>query len=395
MSTLNFNSHKFFVALPFGLIFLVNVLITQMKGFDYSGQLALSSGLAGMLTTILIFHCDIQILMKEKKVIPEMLSRGTFIILIMMIVFIFAINAFNLVHIYPYINSILALSAGAMAMSELLLSALLKVGEIKAWIFFRSLVPLSLIVLVGNEIPPQLSWLYSYVGPLMLTVLYLIYIKNPHIYLRTLPIKPLGINQSTFMLSATVTTLLTNLMVLFWLIVIDIKLGEFQAGIWINAYRIFALPYVFIGATFLPFFLSKTGDSIDEFHKSQLLLKFIYFLLMVFGVFSPILYFFGSKIFLLFSQQGYELDQYFVGMIILICFFQTVMQHFKHFFETVGKSLLFLFMLIFQLCVGYFIVLTISTESLNSIVEIILLITTFAFAIFSIMLFFILKIKNS
>ena len=68
MSTLNFNSHKFFVALPFGLIFLVNVLITQMKGFDYSGQLALSSGLAGMLTTILIFHCDIQILMKEKKV---------------------------------------------------------------------------------------------------------------------------------------------------------------------------------------------------------------------------------------------------------------------------------------------------------------------------------------
>ena len=197
------------------------------------------------------------------------------------------------------------------------------------------------------------------------------------------------------MLSATVTTLLTNLMVLFWLIVIDIKLGEFQAGIWINAYRIFALPYVFIGATFLPFFLSKTGDSIDEFNKSQLLLKFIYFLLMVFGVFSPILYFFGSKIFLLFSQQGYELDQYFVGMIILICFFQTVMQHFKHFFETVGKSLLFLFMLIFQLCVGYFIVLTISTESLNSIVEIILLITTFAFAIFSIMLFFILKIKNS
>ena len=116
---------------------------------------------------------------------------------------------------------------------------------------------------------------------------------------------------------------------------------------------------------------------------------------MVFGVFSPILYFFGNKIFLLFSQQGYELDQYFVGMIIFICFFQTVMQHLKYFFETLRKSLLFLFMLIFQLCVGYFIVMTISTESLNSIVEIILLITTFAFAIFFIMLFFILKIKNS
>ena len=36
--------------------------------------------------------------------------------------------------------------------------------------------------------------------------------------------------------------------------------------------------------------------------------------------------------------------------------------------------------------------MTIPTESLNSIVEIILLITIFAFAIFSIMLFFILKI---
>jgi len=395
MSILNLNSHKYFVALPFGLIFLVNILITQMKGFDYSGQLALSAGLAGMLTTILVFYGDIQILMKEKKVIPETLSRGTYITLLMMIVFIFVINAFNLVHIYPYINSILALSAGAMAMSELLLSALLKVEEIKAWIFFRSLVPLSLIVLVGNEISPQLSWLYSYVGPLMLTVLYLIYIKNPHIYFRKFPIKSLGINQSTFMLSATVTTWLANLMVLFWLIVIDVKLGEFQAGIWINAYRIFALPYVFIGATILPFLLSKTGDSIDEFHKSQLLLKFIYFLLMVFIVLSPILYFFGNKIFLLFSQQGYELDQHFVGMIIFICFFQTVMQQFKHFFETLQKNLLFLSMIIFQLCVGYLIVMTISTESLNSIVEIILLITTFAFAIFFIMLFFILKIKNS
>ena len=176
---------------------------------------------------------------------------------------------------------------------------------------------------------------------------------------------------------------------------IDVKLGEFQAGIWINAYRIFALPYVFIGATILPFLLSKTGDSIDEFHKSQLLLKFIYFLLMVFIVLSPILYFFGNKIFLLFSQQGYELDQYFVGMIIFICFFQTVMQQFKHFFETLQKNLLFLSMIIFQLCVGYLIVMTISTESLNSIVEIILLITIFAFAIFSIMLFFILKIKNA
>jgi hypothetical protein len=39
--------------------------------------------------------------------------------------------------------------------------------------------------------------------------------------------------------------------------------------------------------------------------------------------------------------------------------------------------------------------MTIPTESLNSIVEIILLITTFAFAIFAIMLFFILKIKNA
>ena len=71
------------------------------------------------------------------------------------------------------------------------------------------------------------------------------------------------------------------------------------------------------------------------------------------------------------------------------------MQQFKHFFETLQQSLLFLSMIIFQLCVGYFIVMTIPTESLNSIVEIILVITTFAFAIFAIMLFFILKIKNA
>ena len=73
----------------------------------------------------------------------------------------------------------------------------------------------------------------------------------------------------------------------------------------------------------------------------------------------------------------------------------NLIKQFKHFFETLRQSLLFLSMIIFQLCVGYFIVMTIPTESLNSIVEIILLITTFAFAIFSIMLFFILKIKNS
>ena len=57
-------SGKFIYLIPFGLIFLINLFITQIKGFEYAGQLAVFLASSSFLAIILGMRWDVSLLTK-------------------------------------------------------------------------------------------------------------------------------------------------------------------------------------------------------------------------------------------------------------------------------------------------------------------------------------------
>ena len=61
------------VIIPFGLIFIVNLIITQVNGFGYAGELAIFSAASSFLAILFSMQWDIEILIRDKD---KMLSRS-------------------------------------------------------------------------------------------------------------------------------------------------------------------------------------------------------------------------------------------------------------------------------------------------------------------------------
>ena len=92
------HSHKSLFIIPFGLIFVVNLLITQINGFEYAGQFAVFYGASSFIAILFGMQWDIEVLVRKRKMLEFSIFYGMFTVLCFLIafsIFYFFFNVFQ------------------------------------------------------------------------------------------------------------------------------------------------------------------------------------------------------------------------------------------------------------------------------------------------------------
>ena len=88
---INKNLSRSFLIIPFGLIFVTNLLITQINGFEYAGELAIFSGSSSFLAILFGMQWDIEVLVRNKEKLLSSIYSGiatvTFLFLLSLILY--------------------------------------------------------------------------------------------------------------------------------------------------------------------------------------------------------------------------------------------------------------------------------------------------------------------
>ena len=58
---------KTIFGLPFFLIFVINLLITRLEGFEYAGDLAIFTGISTFISMIFSNRWDVEMLVKKEE----------------------------------------------------------------------------------------------------------------------------------------------------------------------------------------------------------------------------------------------------------------------------------------------------------------------------------------
>jgi len=340
-----FSKHfqKSLVIIPFGLIFVVNLIITQINGFEYAGKFAVFYGASSFIAILFGMQWDIEVLVRERRKLEFSIIFGILTVLCYLVIFsVFYIFISYLQNEY-YLYLIIA--ASFMAINEILFNGLIKTKKYQNWILIKSLSPIALLILTINQVSLELTWLYAQVFPLsVLTILYL-YNTDNFQFKNTLNHSPIFFQQLIKLTPITLSTLISNSILLFCLIGITYKLGSFEAGIWVNAYRVFSLPIVLCGAIGLPFILSAIGEN-TYVNKFKLFSKYLIFIFAIVLLILPIIYIYGINIFQALTKSTYLMTGSFCLIIFLTGAAHSIIQNMRSFFQSINRTYIFLTILI-------------------------------------------------
>ena len=340
---------KLNLSIPFLFVFTFNLFITQINGFEFAGRLALFALLSSFFSLFLGMRWDLEILLKKKEYIPNSLQSGLFAVtflgfLLSSIAYLIDLHSIISFNIY-----VLILSAILTSIHELFINILLKVGKLTTYILFRSLQPLILFVLCISTNDGPISWFISYV---IVTSLLLLFsrgnFRKSHFhFISRAEIQKIFVHK----ISPTLSSLITNSIPLLWLYLISMNFGERDAGLWINIYRIFNLPTVFLGASILPFLLGIMGEKENVFEKFRSLYNFYSLVLLLMLGTLLISYFFGDKIFSFLTGYDQTLVTDLIIILILLGFMQYSLQYFKEIYQSINKNNFFLSIMVLELIV--------------------------------------------
>jgi hypothetical protein len=382
-----FSKHfqKSLVIIPFGLIFVVNLLITQINGFEYAGKFAVFYGASSFIAILFGMQWDIEVLVRERRKLEFSIIFGILTVLCYLIIFsvFYILISYLQTEYYLY----LIIAASFIAINEILFNGLIKTKKYQNWILIKSLSPIALLILTINQVSLELTWLYAQVFPLsVLTILYLYNIDNFQ-FKNTLNHSPIFFQQLIKLVPITLSTLISNSILLFCLIGITYKLGSFEAGIWVNAYRVFSLPIVLCGAIGLPFILSIIGEN-TYVNKFKLFSKYLIFIFAIVILILPIIYIYGINIFQVLTKSTYLMTGSFCLIIFLTGAAHSIIQNLRSFFQSINRTYIFLTILIIFIFFICSLFLSSSLYSFENISNRIFYITLTTFFIINLYLIF-------
>jgi len=340
-----FSKHfqKSLVIIPFGLIFVVNLIITQINGFEYAGKFAVFYGASSFIAILFGMQWDIEVLVRERRRLEFSIIFGILTVLCYLVIFsVFYIFISYLQNEY-YLYLIIA--ASFMAINEILFNGLIKTKKYQNWILIKSLSPIALLILTINQVSLELTWLYAQVFPLSVLTISYLYNTDNFQFKNTLNHSPIFFQQLIKLTPITLSTLISNSILLFCLIGITFKLGSFEAGIWVNAYRVFSLPIVLCGAIGLPFILSAIGEN-TYVNKFKLFSKYLIFIFAIVLLILPIIYIYGINIFQALTKSTYLMTGSFCLIIFLTGAAHSIIQNMRSFFQSINRTYIFLTILI-------------------------------------------------
>ena len=382
-----FSKHfqKSLVIIPFGLIFVVNLLITQINGFEYAGKFAVFYGASSFIAILFGMQWDIEVLVRERRKLEFSIIFGILTVLCYLVIFsvFYILISYLQTEYYLY----LIIAASFIAINEILFNGLIKTKKYQNWILIKSLSPIALLILTINQVSLELTWLYAQVFPLsVLTILYLYNIDNFQ-FKNTLNHSSIFFQQLIKLVPITLSTLISNSILLFCLIGITYKLGSFEAGIWVNAYRVFSLPIVLCGAIGLPFILSTIGEN-TYVNKFKLFSKYLIFIFAIVILILPIIYIYGINIFQVLTKSTYLMTGSFCLIIFLTGAAHSIIQNLRSFFQSINRTYIFLTILIIFIFFICSLFLSSSLYSFENISNRIFYITLTTFFIINLYLIF-------
>lgn len=341
-------SGKFIYLIPFGLIFLINLFITQIKGFEYAGQLAVFLASSSFLAIILGMRWDVSLLTKPLDKSGMNIIYGLISIAVISIFFFcLLIMAYFFSGIFNTSLGLILLASVLIAISELLINIFLKFKKSSYYLIFRSLPYIFLFFISFLDFSIEASWIFSSLFSLFLLVLisakYFFELNFIHIESLTF-----AINEIALKIIPTISAVVTNSIMLFWLVYIQHHFGDELTGIWINAYRIFSLPIALTGAAFLPILLNSLA--FQESYKSQIIkmTNFNFFLLFLSLIVMIMIFTYGNEIFKILTDSSILISSQLMLSALSIGFLQYSLQYWKELFQSIDKNLLFLLIVITQ-----------------------------------------------
>ena len=367
------------VGLPFFLIFIVNLYITRLQGFVYAGELAVFAGVSTFISIMLSMRWDIEILVKDNKKLSDSLSNG--ISTIFSISFIFLLICF---FFYSFNRSLgfdiyLLYSAILIALYEIHINIFLKKSEIILFVALRIIPPLLLVLFSIKGFLPGQAWFFSYLFSLVILLSSVFYfhkdiwnVKISFTYIFQ-KIKP--------MLPPTFSALIANSISVVWLISISNIFGSYEAGVWLNAYRITSLPIVFCGAVILPLVLVSIGDKATNYAKYLIMFKYSILLFTLTLISSIVFYLEGETIFYSLTDHKSSISAIFLLFILFIAFMQYFIQYWKELFQSVNKTIVMLLILSIELFLAILIYFCFDGVKLESFINWIFVITGFCFSL--------------
>ena len=385
LSIKSLDLRKVIFAFPFFLIFIANLFITRIHGFEYAGKLAVFAGISTFVSIIYSMRWDVEILVKDEKNLSKSLSNGIYVVIFLSIVSL-SVN-FLLKSYIPLLgfNSHLLFSASLIALFELHINIFLKKNNLLSFIILRSLPPVLLVAFTLFNLTPELSWFLSYflsLIPLLLSI----YILHKKVWSFNFSVINL-LTSLKVMLPPTLSATIANSIGIIWLIAVANQLGSYEAGIWINAYRIASLPVAFCGAVIMPLVLVTVGSKSFYHEKFRVMFNFSYLILFAFFITSFFLYTNGQVIFSFLTKNNLTISNFSLLIILLVTTMQYFMQYWKELFQSVNKTFVILIILSIELFLAFLIYFFSEVRSFDGFINLIFIVTGFCFCLFLIYIF--------
>ena len=380
-----FDVRKTVIAFPFLLIFLTNLLITQFLGFGYAGKLAIFASLSTFFSTILSMRWDAEILLKEKEYIGISIIQGLMSIICLTGLITSLMLIFNQISPETNLNIYLVITGALIATYELVLITILKFRKIYEYIALRCLPPIALLFLSYSGFSPETAWTFSF----FLSLFPLIFVYSIHhklINFKAISLRKF-MESSKDKIAPTASALITNYISLFWLLIIAIKLGDVQAGVWINIYRITSLPVVFCGTILMPFVLLRIGSKERYTEKFDTQFKFSTLMVLASILTIGFMSLLGQEAFNFLTQSNLSIDQSIFLLVPIIAFIQYSLQYWKELFQSIDRNKSFLTLLFIELSLFGLLYFAGGSFDLEKIVTAIFSISSFCFLLFLCLVF--------
>lgn len=342
------------------LFFFVHLIILRLLGVGYSGEIAYVAAITGVIAVTISMRWDIEILVQgiakekesfQKGLVTILLLTASILLLSFLTAITFGFGDYEL----------LILSGCFVAINELICSSFFKRGKIYFYSMVRSLPAIFLLILSMYGFTPIYTWLLSFVftaivGLVVLNISFEEIFKG----ITRIKISDIGLKEKFF---PTLSTVVSALFFVFWVILLKIKAGEEAAGIWANSIRIFNSPLTFMVVAISPFVLSKVGESEEVSMKIKNYLLFWVFLIPLILITLIIVRFYGEDIFDIFLGSNSRVSSYIFLQIFGVGVIQSFITLSQGIFQSINKSRFLTFVLLIGQLMGFYL-LMFSRESL-------------------------------
>lgn len=344
------------------IFFCVHLIILRFLGISYSGEIAYVAAITGVVAVIVSMRWDIEILVRSIKNAKESFQKG-FVTILLLTGSILFLSFLGIIIFDLDDYNFLILSGCFVAMNELMCSSFFKRGKIYVYSLLRSLPAVFLLILAMWGFSPVLTWLLSFVFTAIVSLVILNF-SYAEIFtgIMRIKFKKLGLKEKFF---PTMSTLVSALFFVFWVILIKIKAGEEAAGIWANSIRIFNSPLTFLVVAISPFILSKVGESEEVSKKIKNYLSFWFFLSPVILITIFVVIFYGEDIFDIFLANNIEVNAFIFLQIFIVGVIQSFITLSQGVFQSISRTKFLTFVLLIGQLMGFYL-LIFSKESLLS-----------------------------